>query len=164
VAAEGGAAWLTIHARTRVAGYAPPVHWALIGRVRERLGIPVVANGDVWSVEGFRRCREETGCRHFMLGRGALANPRLPRQVAIELGIVPGKHSNETDRAFDWVTQLQRLVECTQVFAERRPEQTIRRLKQWLNLAATFGNFTGFDTIKRARSIDELFAILRNSA
>ena len=78
MAAEGGAAWITIHGRTRFAGYAPPIFWKPIGRVRERLGIPVVANGDIWTVDDFRRCRDETGCRHFMLGRGALANPRLP--------------------------------------------------------------------------------------
>src|SRR4051794_29311651 len=85
MAAEGGAAWITIHGRTRVAGYAPPVFWAPIGRVRERLGIPVVANGDIWTIADFRRCREESGCRHFMLGRGALADPLLPARVAAEL-------------------------------------------------------------------------------
>ena len=81
MAAEGGAAWLTIHGRTRAQGYDPPADWGPIGQVRARLGIPVVANGDIWTVDDFRRCREETGCRHFMLGRGALADPRLPRRV-----------------------------------------------------------------------------------
>src|SRR5207248_8564004 len=35
MAAEGGASWLTIHGRTRLAGYAPPIFWRPIGRVRE---------------------------------------------------------------------------------------------------------------------------------
>src|SRR6185436_17754692 len=77
MAAEGGASWITIHGRTRVAGYAPPIFWEPIGRIRESLGIPVVANGDTWTLDDFRRCRDATGCIHFMLGRGALANPDL---------------------------------------------------------------------------------------
>jgi tRNA-dihydrouridine synthase C len=43
-AAEGGAAWLTIHARTKSQGYRLPAYWTPIGAVRSRLAIPVVAN------------------------------------------------------------------------------------------------------------------------
>jgi tRNA-dihydrouridine synthase C len=161
MAAEGGASWLTIHGRTRFAGYAPPIHWESIGRVRERLLIPVVANGDIWNIEGFRRCREQTGCRHFMLGRGALANPLLPCQVAVELGIAQRKLNAETDRPFDWLPLLQRFVQLMQGIAHYPPEASVRRLKQWLNMAATFGTFAGFHSIKRAANIDEFFVIMR---
>src|SRR4051812_48770492 len=92
MAAEGGASWVTIHGRTREQGYQPPALWHPIGIVRERLGIPVVANGDIWSVEEFHRCRAETGCVHFMLGRGAIANPALSHQIACELGLKPGRN------------------------------------------------------------------------
>ncbi len=161
MAAEGGASWLTIHGRTRFAGYAPPIHWAPIGRVRERLRLPVVANGDIWTIEGFRQCREQTGCRHFMLGRGALANPLLPDQVAVELGIAHGKSDAERDLLFDWALRLQRFVQWLQAIAQYPPDAVVRRLKQWLNMAAKFGTFAGFDMIKRVANIDELFAILR---
>jgi tRNA-dihydrouridine synthase C len=100
MAAEGGASWITIHARTRMQCYAPPVNWELIGRVRERLRLPVVANGDIHTLADFRRCRDLTGCLHFMLGRGAVADPGLAGQVAKELGIVPqlvSQHSELTD-------------------------------------------------------------------
>jgi tRNA-dihydrouridine synthase C len=157
MAAEGGAAWLTIHGRTRAAGYAPPAHWEPIGRVRERLGVPVVANGDIWTVADFQRCRDVTGCRHFMLGRGALADPRLPRRVAAELGLAPAPH----EEAIDWPSQLQRLVDWSHGFVEKRPLRTVCRLKQWLRLAAVHGDFAGFDAVKRARNVDELFAVLR---
>jgi tRNA-dihydrouridine synthase C len=160
MAAEGGASWLTIHGRTRFAGYAPPIHWAPIGRVRERLPLPVVANGDIWNIEGFRQCREQTGCRHFMLGRGALANPLLPYQVAVDLGIAHGKGYAERDLLFDWLFQLQRFVQWMQRIAQYSPDAVVRRLKQWLSMAATFGTFAGFDTIKRAGNIEEVFAIL----
>jgi tRNA-dihydrouridine synthase C len=158
MAAEGGAAWLTIHARTRTQGYAPPVRWELIGRVRERLALPVVANGDIWSVEDFRRCRQETGCRHFMLGRGAMANPRLARQVAAELGIV--RDASETGGLIGWPARLRRLVEWARATDGYSDERTLCRLKQWLKMAATFGTFGRFDAIRRSRSAEELLAAL----
>lgn len=159
MAAEGGAAWLTIHARTRTQGYAPPVYWPLIGRVRERLGMPVVANGDIRTLDGFRRCRDETGCRHFMVGRGALASPGLARRIAIDLGLVSAEP--EAAGGIDWPIHLQRLIAWTPGFDRQRPDRAVHRLKQWLKMAATCGDFAGFDRIKRAREPGELFDLLR---
>ncbi len=125
MAAEGGASWLTIHGRTRVAGYAPPIHWAPIGRVREQLGIPVVANGDIWTLEGFRCCREETGCRHFMLGRGALADPRLARGIATELGLLPTEPVNVVPTT-DWSAHLRDLIEWSERYNRSHADQARR--------------------------------------
>jgi tRNA-dihydrouridine synthase C len=160
MAAEGGAAWLTIHARTRVQGYAPPVDWAMVGRVRERVGVPVVANGDIWSIDDFRRCRDATGCRHFMLGRGALATPGLARQVAAELGLPTGP----APPAADWPTRLEHLLAWSQQTYDPGTERPLYRMKQWLKLAATFGEFTRFDAVKRAGTVEELLAGLRAAA
>ena len=157
MAAEGGATWITIHGRTRVAGYAPPVFWKPIGRVRERLGLPVVANGDIWTFADFLRCREETGCTHYMLGRGALADPRLPHRVAAELGIGPAVTEGGP---FNWRGRLRELVVWTERFHTGRAEKTLCRLKQWLRVAAGAGQFPRFDAIKRAANLDELFAAL----
>ncbi len=160
MAAEGGAAWLTIHGRTRVAGYAPPIHWAPIGRVRERLGIPVVANGDIWTLDGFRRCRDETGCRHYMLGRGALADPHLARRVATELGLLGAEP--DAAPAVGWSARLRGLIAWSERYHLSRADKHVGRLKQWLKMAATHGTFAGFEAVKRAASVDELFAALGN--
>ncbi|MBX9579697.1 MAG: tRNA-dihydrouridine synthase family protein [Gemmataceae bacterium] len=156
MAAEGGASWITIHARTRTQGYAPPVYWDRIGRVRERLGIPVVANGDIRTLDDFRRCRDETGCRHFMIGRGALADPRLPRRVAAALGLMPP--DPDAGRPIDWPAELRRLADRMSAAVAGRPDRVVHRLKQWLSLAARFGTFAGFDAVKRAATVGELFA------
>ena len=154
MAAAGGASWLTVHARTRTQGYAPPVFWPVVGRVREHLSIPVVANGDVWTLDDFRRCRDETGCRHFMLGRGALADPRLQVRVARELGLLPAG----PEPASDWAGELRKLVRRVEGHPEYRPDKTVRRLKQWLKMAETAGRFGGFDAVKRATTVDEVLA------
>jgi tRNA-dihydrouridine synthase C len=162
MAAEGGANWITIHARTRSAGYAPPVYWPRIGRVRARLGIPVVANGDIWSIECFRRCREETGCRHFMLGRGALVDPLLAHRVAQELGLSVCAVKPDVLDSSNWLPRLERFIAWRRTFHEHDRERSLPRLKQWLNLAAKHGGFQGFESLKRAGSVEELFAKLRS--
>ena len=125
--------------------------WPLVGRVREQLGIPVVANGDIRTVADFRRCRDETGCRHFMLGRGALADPRLARQVAAELGLV----DPSPVATIDWPAELRRLMAWTPAATA---EGMVKRLKQWLRMAAAYGTFTRFDDVKRAVGVAELLA------
>jgi tRNA-dihydrouridine synthase C len=156
MAAEGGAAWITIHARTRAQGYAPPVDWRPIGQVRERLGIPIVANGDLWTLDAFRRCRDATGCIHYMLGRSALANPAVPFQIARELGVAGLPEGVETE----WIPLLQALVRHSLACGLTVPRLTLARLKQWLSLASKFGEFDRFDEVKRLATQEELFAVL----
>jgi tRNA-dihydrouridine synthase C len=150
LAAEGGASWITIHARTRMQGYAPPVKWELIGQVRERLGLPVVANGDIGSVADLRRCRDVTGCVHFMLGRGAVADPGLAGRVAAELGLA-GEPNPHPPR---WPVLLRKLP------IHDPCGGGVKRLKQWLRLAAAYGTFAHFDAIKRATTAAELLAVV----
>jgi tRNA-dihydrouridine synthase C len=78
---EGGAAAVTVHCRTKIQGYRPPAHWEWIPKLSERLSIPVVANGDIASLEDFNKCREVTSSQHFMIGRGAISNPLLFSQI-----------------------------------------------------------------------------------
>ena len=160
MAAEGGAAWLTIHGRTREQRYDPPALWHPIRIVRERLGIPTVANGDIWSIEEFRRCYEETGCTHYMLGRGALANPRLSHQIARELGLFANGRVTTHDTGIDWPPYLRGLIRHMENAHGESTRHSVCRLKQWLNLARLYGSFTEFGLIKHARSVDEIFAIL----
>lgn len=79
-AQDAGVSHLTVHARTKMEAYRPPAHWEYIARIRESLSIPVVANGEIWTVQDFERCREITGCTDFMLGRGLIADPFLARK------------------------------------------------------------------------------------
>lgn len=79
--AAGGINELIVHGRTKLDGYRPPARWAWIDKVRAAVEIPIIANGEVWTVEDFVRCQQETGCDDIMLGRGAVADPLLARRV-----------------------------------------------------------------------------------
>jgi len=79
--AAGGINELIVHGRTKLDGYRPPARWEWIDKVRAAVNIPIIANGEVWTVEDFARCQAETGCADIMLGRGAVADPLLARKV-----------------------------------------------------------------------------------
>jgi tRNA-dihydrouridine synthase C len=79
--ADGGAAELVVHARTKVDGYRPPAHWHWIARIADVVSVPVVANGEIWTVEDYVRCRAESGRADVMLGRGLVARPDLAQQI-----------------------------------------------------------------------------------
>lgn len=157
MAEEGGATWLTIHARTRAQGYAPPVFWKSIGAVRRSLGIPVVANGDIFRLGDFLRCREETGCAHFMIGRGTLANPRLSYEIARELGLSAREPIGE------WTALFERLLHWTERCSAAPGLRNVQRLKQWLCLAQRHGDFDRFDRVKRIETLHEFLGALQAS-
>lgn len=79
--AEAGATWLTVHCRTKTDGYRPPAYWEWIPRIQEKTKIKIIANGEIWTTQDFKRCQDVTQCRAFMIGRGALRNPYLFQEI-----------------------------------------------------------------------------------
>jgi tRNA-dihydrouridine synthase C len=145
-AEAGGASWIAVHGRTKMQGYMPPAHWGPIGEARRAVSIPVIANGDIWSVADFRACREQTGCEHFMLGRSALANPHLVHLVARELGL-PHRAVGATPTPEEWRELLSRFLAVSSGLSDN-PFYGLRRVKQWLRYAFQHGDFTAFQGIK----------------
>ncbi|MGA3949621.1 tRNA dihydrouridine synthase [Ralstonia solanacearum] len=87
--AEGGAASLVVHARTRDHGYRPPAHWDWIARIADAVRVPVVANGEVWTVDDWARCRAVSGCDDVMIGRGAVSDPFLALRIRGQMARQP---------------------------------------------------------------------------
>jgi nifR3 family TIM-barrel protein len=78
---DAGAQMITVHGRTRAQGYNGNARWEWIGKVKEVLNIPVIANGDIFSVEAAVRCLEETGADGVMCSRGTLGYPFLVGEI-----------------------------------------------------------------------------------
>ncbi|MFH1292348.1 MAG: tRNA dihydrouridine synthase DusB [bacterium] len=72
---QAGADLLTIHGRTRAQGYSGQANWQVIGRVKQTIKIPIIANGDIANHDDMKRCLDMTGVDGVMIGRGALGNP-----------------------------------------------------------------------------------------
>jgi nifR3 family TIM-barrel protein len=78
---DAGAQMLTLHGRTRAQGYNGAARWEWIARVKAVLSIPVIANGDIFSVESAVRCLEVTGADGVMCSRGTLGYPFLVGEI-----------------------------------------------------------------------------------
>jgi len=78
---ESGASFVTVHGRTRKQLYSGKADWEIIRKVKERLKIPVVANGDITDFESAKRVYEITGADSIMIGRAALGNPWVFLQI-----------------------------------------------------------------------------------
>lgn len=122
---EAGANELCVHARTKSDGYKPPAYWHLVKAATDVSAMPVVINGEIWSVQDSIDARERSGCHHVMLGRGALSCPDLALRIrAANAGVDAS--------AMPWSEVV---VEVERQF-ERSDKQITRyignRTKQWL--------------------------------
>jgi tRNA-dihydrouridine synthase B len=81
VCEQAGASAITIHGRTRMQYYKPPVDYDIIKAVNEAVKIPVIANGDIDSAQKAKEVMDKTGCKIVMIGRATLGNPWLFSQI-----------------------------------------------------------------------------------
>lgn len=77
----GGAAAVAVHGRTREQYYSGKADWSQIAAVKHTVNIPVIGNGDVVDGPSAMRMFDETGCDFIMVGRGALGNPWIFREL-----------------------------------------------------------------------------------
>ncbi|MBE6814804.1 MAG: tRNA dihydrouridine synthase DusB [Ruminococcaceae bacterium] len=76
-----GAKAITVHGRTKVQMYSPPVNIDIIREVKQAVKIPVIGNGDIIDGKSAAKMLEETGCDLVMVGRGALGRPWVFKQI-----------------------------------------------------------------------------------
>lgn len=120
---QAGATELTVHGRTKEDGYKPErINWQAIGEIRQRLSIPVIANGEIWDYASGQACMQTTGCDAVMIGRGALNIPNLSRVVKYNEPRMP------------WADVMTLLQKYTRL--EKQGDTGlyhVARIKQWLS-------------------------------
>lgn len=130
--ADGGAEELVVHARTKADAYRPPAYWERVNDIRLGVNIPVVANGEIWSVDDAHRCRQASGCNHLMLGRGMVTDPGLA--LAIRQWDSGACNPGNADPLVPWADVLPLMGAFWRlVVARLERRQQAGRLKQWLN-------------------------------
>lgn len=78
---NAGAAAITVHGRTKVQMYSPPINTDIIKEVKKAVKVPVIGNGDVTDGKSAAKMLEETNCDLVMVGRGALGRPWVFQQI-----------------------------------------------------------------------------------
>jgi tRNA-dihydrouridine synthase C len=159
--AGAGADELTVHARTKADAYRPPAYWHRIADIRAAVKIPVIANGEIWTVEDAARCRELSGCDMLMIGRGMVTNPGLGH--AIKAGGRDGT-SGDGHPIVTWASLLPHIADFWHIVCSRlERRQQAGRLKQWLNfLRRSYPEaetaYMALRTVNDATEIDTWFA------
>jgi tRNA-dihydrouridine synthase len=134
--ADAGAAALCIHGRLRVQGYHVPATWSWIARavtVRDQVrpDLPIIGNGSVDVAADAVRLRQETGCDAIMIGRGALANPWIFREIA---GGSPGTISEVAAFARAYGAGL------AEACGERRAAARLKQFIKYVHAGGCFAN------------------------
>lgn len=151
-----GAQMLTLHGRTRAQGYKGSAQWEWIGAVKKVLSIPVIANGDIFSVEAAVRCLAQTGADGVMCSRGTLGYPFLVGEIDYFL---------KTGKLLPQPTLVERL-ECAkehlQGLWEYKGERGIRQSRK--HMAWYAKGFAGAnqlrDKLSRIESVEEGCALI----
>lgn len=82
---QSGADLITVHGRTRAMLYSGTADWDMIAKVKSRLSVPVVANGDITDGAAALRCRKRTGADGLMIGRSVFGDPWIFQEVGAAL-------------------------------------------------------------------------------
>ncbi|MEM6159931.1 tRNA dihydrouridine(16) synthase DusC [Erwinia sp. P6884] len=149
---QAGATELVVHGRTKEDGYkAERINWAAIGKIRQRLTIPVIANGEIWDWQSAQACLAATGCDAVMIGRGALNVPNLSRVIKFNEPRLPWP---------EVVTLLQKYVRL-----EKQGDTGlyhVARIKQWLGyLRKEYDEATSlFAQIRALKSSGEIARVI----
>jgi tRNA-dihydrouridine synthase B len=85
IAEDLGVRMITVHGRTRCQMYKGDADWSFVRKVKDAVGLPVIVNGDICSIEDSREALRQSGADGVMIGRGAYGRPWLIAQVMAEL-------------------------------------------------------------------------------
>ena len=149
---QAGASELVVHGRTKEEGYrAEAINWQAIGEIRQRLSIPVIANGEIWDWQSAQACMAATGCDAVMIGRGALNVPNLSRVI------------KENAPPMPWPQVMALLHRYTRL--EKQGDTGmyhVARIKQWLGyLRKAYPQAdTLFTTVRTLKSSAEIAAAI----
>src|SRR6266496_2629371 len=149
-----GAEHIALHGRTKEQGYRGLANWDLVRQIKEVVNVPVSGSGDVTTIEGAFARFEETGCDGILIGRGAMANPWIFRQIE---DAMHGRESLQSTLA----DKRNILLEYFEMLREDMPEvPAINRMKQ---LAGQFtrglqGGALFRTSIYHSHSVDEILS------
>jgi tRNA-dihydrouridine synthase B len=161
-----GADAVAVHPRFVKQGFSGQADWGIIREVKKNLGIPVIGNGDVFKPELALKMREETGCDGVMIGRGAMGNPWIFRQILdLEQGL-EARPPNLSERRAIITTHFELL---SRIIGENRASKLMRGLllgyTKGLPHSSRFrGSFTGIkDFQTMVDALDQYFDTLMES-
>ncbi len=162
---DSGVEAITIHGRTRDQMYKGTANWDAIAKAVEHSSVPVIGNGDIWSVHDVDAMFKHTGCYAVMLGRGALKTPWLAKHYK--------EHKGNFEQLHETVLYYERLKEIDEYFDELEKSYLAAGLSETNILGRfkslsryLFDDFEDFEMVRskflRAAHLEEFQCHLQN--
>jgi len=153
-----GANYITVHARTKSDRYKTPARWEWLAEINQILKIPVIGNGDINSVDDFKRYLDISGCKDIMIGRGAVSRPDLARQI---------RYIHQKNIACDemkWEDVERLVISMAKAMKPNvKGKYIVARIKQWLVMLKR--EYTEaqdcFNELRQLKQYSELEALLK---
>jgi nifR3 family TIM-barrel protein len=128
VAEDSGVDAVAVHPRTARQLFSGRADWSLIAAVKKQLSIPVIGNGDIFSAQDAINMLSETGCDGIMIGRKAIGNPGIFRQV---LARISGDKSEAEDLGRRFDTMIHYLKASVEYLGEEPACRMMRSRLGW---------------------------------
>lgn len=148
---------ITIHGRTREQYYSGKADWDIIENVKKRVKIPVIANGDIFSIKDASAIIKKTGSDAYMIGRGSQGNPFIFSQIKDFMGGKEIKEISDTEK-------IDVMLEHYNLSIKYKGEdKTVREMRKHLGwyLKGMYGSAKMRDEINHINSADEVKQMMR---
>jgi len=160
-----GADAVTIHPRFVKQGFTGNADWTIIAEVKKHIGIPVIGNGDVFKPSLALDMKDQTACDGIMIGRGAIGNPWIFRQI---LELEKGLASREPELSERRAMIMEHFRHLSLVIGENRAAKMMRGLLLWYTkglphssrFRGTMTSIKDFETLVSA--LDQYFSFLED--
>jgi len=167
LAQDCGADAVTVHPRFVTQGFSGQADWSIISKVKEKLKIPVIGNGDVTTPRLALKMKEQTGCDGVMIGRAAVGNPWIFKQI-LELANGLSEHQASLNERRELILEHFRYLSME--IGENRAAKNMRGLllsytkglPHSKHFRSAFTSINDIDTLVSA--LDEYFSTLETDS
>lgn len=157
-AQSAGADCITVHGRTREQYYSGKADWDIISEVKKSVSIPVIANGDIFSIGDAVNIIEKTGADAYMIGRGSQGNPFIFSQIRDFIEGSPVRDIPDTEK-------IDVMLEHYELSIKYKGEdKTVREMRKHIGwyLKGMYGSAKMRDDINHITDADEVRQMLRD--
>ena len=158
IAQDSGVDGITIHPRFVTQGFSGKADWSIIAKIKEKIDIPVIGNGDVFTARDAMHMIKETGCDAVMIARGAIGNPWIFKDVlALERGELSSPPAFFERKSI----MLEHYSLIKNFIGENRSLRYIRGIFIWYTKGFPYsGSFR--EKVTKINTEEELMALLNN--